>query len=539
MATVPGTGYWIEKAALQHPGRVALVTPEGRFRYGELAERTRRAAGVLGEMGLGAGDRFGVLMNNDRRFVELLLASGRAGTVAVPLNWRLTVEELEHPVGDSGAEVLFVGPEHRGKGEALAERLGVRTVSVPERYEERMVEVGGAAGEDRETPEAVPGASDDDRPPDAARMPERPATMDALPGGDDPALIVYTSGTTGTPKGAVLTHANLFWNALNDILALGLDWRDVTLTVLPLMHVGGIGLFTLPTLLAGGTVVMPRTFDASETLRLVEREEVTLFLGVPTVHQMLVESPEFERADLSSLRLVYNGGDRCPLPVVEAYRDRGIAFGGGYGLTETSPTAFLTEPDQLEEATREPGFMGKPALGLDARLVDEGGREVADGEVGEVALRGPVVFRGYWGREDAFSEAFSDGWFRTGDLARRAEDGFWFFAGRRKEMIKSGGENVYPAEVEQALRGHPAVSDVCVIGREHPKWVEVPFAVVEAGPDGRPDGEELRAFCRERLAGFKVPDGFAVVDALPRTPIGKPDRALLRERYGEPGEGTA
>lgn len=527
MATVPGTGYWIEKAALQHPRRVALVTPEGRFRYRELADRTRRAAGMLGELGLGPGDRFGVLMHNDHRFVELLLASGRAGTVAVPLNWRLTVEELEHPVGDSGAGVLFVGPEHRRKGEALAERLGVRTVPVPEGYEERMAGAGPAT-EDR------PGT-----PPGGAPAADPPEPMDALPGGDDPALIVYTSGTTGTPKGAVLTHANLFWNALNDVLALGLDWRDVTLTLLPLMHVGGIGLFTLPTLLAGGTVVLPRGFDASEALGLVEREEVTLFLGVPTVHQMLVESPEFERADLSSLRLVYNGGDRCPLPVVEAYRDRGIAFGGGYGLTETSPTAFLTEPDQLEEATRGPGFMGKPAMGLDARLVDGSGRDVAAGEVGEVVLRGPVVFREYWGMEDATAEAFSDGWFRTGDLARREEDGFWYFAGRRKEMIKSGGENVYPAEVEQALREHPSVSDACVIGREHPKWVEVPFAVIEADAGDRPDGEALRAFCRERLAGYKIPSGFAFVDALPRTPIGKPDRALLRERYGEARETSA
>lgn len=512
MRSIPGTGYWIEKGALQHPDRVALVTPEGRVSYRALARRTRAASGVLTELGLGAGDRFGILMHNGRRFLELLLSSGRAGTVAVPLNWRLTAEELEHPVRDSGADVLFVGPEHREKGEALAERCGVRTVSVPEGFEERIRAVEPPPGEGAEP-------------------------TGALPGDGDPALIVYTSGTTGTPKGAVLTHRNLFWNAINDVLALGLDWRDVTLTLLPLMHVGGIGLFTLPTLLAGGTVVLPRTFDPARALRLIEEEEVTLFLGVPTVHKMLVESPEFDDADLSSLRLVYNGGDRCPLAVVDAYRERGISFGGGYGLTETSPTAFLTEPDQLQEATREPGFMGKPAVGLDARLVDDSGEEVGPGEVAEVVLRGPVVFREYWGMEEATEEAFSDGWFHTGDLARRAEDGFWYFAGRKKEMIKSGGENIYPAEVEDVLQDHPAVSDACVIGRSHPKWVEVPFAVVEVGPDVGVDEDGLRSFCDDRLARYKIPKGWAFLEELPRTPIGKPDRSGLREEYGELEEG--
>lgn len=512
MESIPGTGYWIEKAALQHPQRVALVTPEERFTYGRLASRTRRARQMLGDLGLSRGDRFGILMHNDARFVELLLASGQAGTVAVPLNWRLTAAELEHPIRDSGADVIFVGPEHEEKSVALAERVGVRLVSVPGEYEGRVAAIDDPAGPDGEAVGA--------------------GTVESYPGGDEAALVVYTSGTTGTPKGAVLTHANLLWNAFNDVLALGLDWRDVTLTLLPLMHVGGIGLFTLPTLLAGGTVVLPRTFEPSDALRLVSREQVTLFLGVPTVHKMLVECPEFGDADLSSLRLVYNGGDRCPLSIVEAYRERGISFGGGYGLTETSPTAFLTEPDQLPEGTRKPGFMGKPAFGLDARLLDDSGREVRPGEVGEVVLRGPVVFREYWDLPEANEEAFTDGWFHTGDLARREADGFWYFAGRKKEMIKSGGENIYPAQVETVLREHAAVSDACVIGRDHPKWVEVPFAVIEPTPAGRVTEEEIRSFCSERLAPYKVPKGVAFVDELPRTPIGKADRPELRERYG-------
>lgn len=513
MGSIPGTGYWMEKAALQHPGRTALVSQGDRVSYREMARRSLGAARMLDDLSLSQGDRFGILMHNDRRYLELLFGSGRAGTVAVPLNWRLTADELEEQVGDSGAAVLFVGPEHEEKGAVLADRCGVEVVRVPEEYEEalrppdRVVDGSGGGG--------------------------RPVPADELPGDDDPALIVYTSGTTGRPKGAVLTHANLFWNALNDVFALGLDWRDVTLTLLPLMHVGGIGLFTLPTLLAGGTVVMPRRFDPGQALRLIEEEDVTVFLGVPTVHRMILESPEFDDADLSSLRLAYNGGDACPLAIVEAYRGRGISFGGGYGLTETSPTAFLTEPDQLEEATSEPGFMGKPALGLDARLVDDDGRSVGQGEVGEVALRGPVVFREYWGMEEATDASFSDGWFHTGDLARRDEDGFWHFAGRKKQMIKSGGENIYPAEVESVLRTHPAVADACVIGRTHPKWIEVPFAIVETEPDARVDGDELASFCEGRLASYKIPKGWAIVSELPRTPIGKPDRPRLQEEYGD------
>lgn len=515
MTRIPGIGYWVEKAALMHPNRTALVTPEGRASYRKLALSTRAAARLLEELGIGAGDRFSILMHNDRRFVELLLAAGRVGAVAVPLNWRLTVRELEHPLADSGSSLLFAGTEHREAAEELARRRGVHIVPVPEEYDAKL-------GTHLKALNVSPTGFAE--------------PMHALPGDDDPALIVYTSGTTGTPKGAVLTHTNLFWNAINDVLALGLTWRDTTLTLLPLMHVGGIGLFTLPTLLVGGTVVLPRFFDPTDALRLIEEEGVTLFIGVPTVHKLLVEAPEFATARLDSLRLVYNGGDRCPLAIVEAYRARGLEFGGGYGLTETAPTAFLTELDQLEQGTREPGFMGKPSFGLDARLVDEEGSEVPAGRVGEIQLRGPGVFREYWGMPEATRASFSDGWFRTGDLARREEDGFWFIAGRKKEMIKSGGENIYPAEVEGALREHPAVSDACVIGRADPKWVEVPFAVVALRPGSDISAGELRAFCEERLARFKIPKGFAFVEDLPRTPIGKPDRPRLAERYGRAEE---
>jgi fatty-acyl-CoA synthase len=506
VSTIPGIGYWSAKAALLHPERTALVTPEGEVSYGELERSVSHAAALLRSRGVGAGDRVGILMLNDRRFLELLFASGRIGAIAVPLNWRLTAEELAYQVNDAGIRLLLVGPEHSEPGYELAARCGCDRIGVPAPYDSLA----------------------------AATAPEPPApylSAGQFPGGDDAALMVYTSGTTGRPKGAVLTHANLFWNAVNDILALGLTYRDTTLTILPLMHVGGIGLFTLPTLLAGGRVVLPRSFDAEQALGLIERHRVTVVLGVPTIHRMLTESPSFATADLSSLRFVYNGGDRCPLEIVERYRARGILFGGGYGMTETAPTAFLPEPDQAERAARAEGFIGKTAFFTDARIVDPSGRDVPDGEVGELLMQGPNVFREYWGLPEQTAETLRGGWLHTGDLARREPDGFAFIAGRKKEMIKSGGENIYPAEVEQVLLSHPAVAEVCVIGRAHPKWNEVPFAVVAFRPGAAAPDEELRAFCRERLAKFKVPVGYAVVDALPRTSIGKPDRPRLIARY--------
>jgi fatty-acyl-CoA synthase len=505
---IPGIGYWTAKAAFLHPERTALVTPEGRRSYRQMESGVIRAAAVLRDLGVRPGDRFGILMMNDARFLDLLFAAGRVGAVAVTLNWRLTARELEYQIRDSGAQVLFVGPEHEDAGRILGEKVGCRTIPVPRDYE---------AIADRLN---------------AGEVPLRPPPMSSLPGDDEPVLMVYTSGTTGRPKGALLTHRNLFWNAINDVLAVGLTWEDTSLTILPLMHVGGIGLFTFPTLLAGGTVIMPRSFDPEESLRLIEEEAVTVMLGVPTVHTMLARSPAFPEADLASLRFMYNGGDRCPLEVVELFRKKGVPFAGGYGLTETAPTAFLTELDQLDEAAAEPGFAGKPAFGTDARIVDDEGRDVAPGEVGEVVLQGPNLFREYWRRPDDTEEAFRDGWFRTGDLAYWSEAGFTFISGRKKQMLKSGGENIYPAEVEQALLAHPGVAEACVIGRRHAKWNEVPFAVValEGGRDV--SEEELREFLGERLARFKVPAGFAFVDELPRTSIGKPDRPLLERQFG-------
>lgn len=509
--SIPGIGYWTAKAAYLHPHREALITPEGRRTYRDLEAHVHQTTEALRGWGIEAGDRVGILMLNDPRFVDLLFACGRLGAIAVPLNWRLTASELGFQVRDAGMRLLIVGPEQAEIGDALEAETGVPQLRAPDTLDALKAQ--------------IPIPWEDGRV-------WAPPPMTALPGDHDPALMVYTSGTTGTPKGAILTHQNLFWNAINDILALGLTWQDRGLTVLPLMHAGGIGLFTLPLLLAGGTVVLPRRFDAEESLALVEEEKISVFLGVPAIHTLLTEAEGFEKRDLSSLRFVYNGGDRMPSHVADRYRKRGISLGYGYGLTETAPTAFLSEPDQPRTDTAESGFAGKPAFGVDVRVVDEGGEDVQVGVVGEVLFQGPNLFAGYWGRPEATEEAYRGGWFHTGDLARLETDGSGVVAGRKKQMLKSGGENIYPAEVEQTLLGHPSVAEVAVIGRPHPQWNETPFAVVALHPGMTATEEELEAFLAPRLARFKVPRGFAFVPELPRTAIGKPDLPLLQRTWG-------
>ena len=503
-----GIGYWLTKHAELHPDRIALVTPEKTYTYGELNREANRAAHALKSLGLKEGDRFGILCMNYPQFLTLFFGAGKMGMIVVSLNYRLTAAELAYQIQDSGARIVFVGSEQVGVIPALREQTQVDKFFVLE----------GAPPTGCEMYTDWIATQPDDEP--AALLPW-----------DRPLLIVYTSGTTGKPKGAVLTHANQFWNAMNDILPLALTADDTVLTILPLVHVGGVGLFTLPALLLGGRVVMPRKFEPDETLQLIENEKPTVVMGVPAIWQMLIASPRFKTADLSSVRIFYNGGDRCPLEVVGAFRERGLVFGGGYGLTETSPTAFMMEPADFERGTQQLGFIGKPAFFNEARLVSPEGNEVARGDVGEIWLRGGNVFSGYWNRSEATEEVFTDGWFHTGDLAVQDEHGLTYVVGRSKEMYKSGGLNVYPAEVEAVLLQHPAVREACVIGVPDPKWNEVGRAIVALKPGSAASIDELIAWCDGRLARYKTPKSVVFVDALPRNTLGKINRGELKTKY--------
>ncbi len=505
-----GIGYWLQRHAELHPQRPALITPEQRYTYGELNAEANRVAHGLRAMGLQTGDRIGILAMNDPRFLALLFGAGKLGVIVVALNFRLSAPEIAYQMQDSGVQALFVGNEQVALIPTLHEQTGISQVIL------------------------LAASSSDDLPNYSDLTVGQPASEPGEPlSWDHPLLMVYTSGTTGKPKGAVLTHANQFWNAMNDIIPLRLSADDTVITLLPLVHVGGIGLFTLPTLLLGGRVVMPRRFDADEALDLIAQERVTVVMGVPTIFQMLLASPRFATTDLSSVRFFYNGGDRCPLEVVEAIRAHGKEFGGGYGLTETSPTAFMLEPEDFVAGTSRLGFIGKPAFFNQARLITPEGQPAAPGEAGEIWLRGPNVFTGYWNRPEANAEAFTDGWFRTGDLAVQDETGLTFIAGRIKEMYKSGGLNIYPAEVETVLAQHEAVREVCVIGVPDPTWNEVGRAIVALKPGASASADELLAWCEGRLARYKIPRSVVFVEALPRNTLGKINRGDLKAQYGQ------
>ncbi len=503
-----GIGYWLTKHAQLHPNRIALVTPEKSWTYGEFNREANRVAHALKSLGLKEGDRIGVLCMNYPQFLCLLFGAGKLGIVEVSLNYRLTPPEITYQMNDSNVRVLFVGSEQANYIAPLKEQTKVEKVFVLE---------GGAPAGCGTYADLIKNQSDAE--------PGEPLSW------DKGLLTVYTSGTTGKPKGAVLSHANQFWNAMNDIIPLRLTADDTALTILPLVHVGGVGLFTLPILLLGGRVVMPRKFEPEETIKLIEKEKPTVVMGVPAIWQMIIASPSFKTADLSSVKYFYNGGDRCPLEVVQAFRDRGCTFGGGYGLTETSPTAFMLEPEDFIKGTENLGFIGKPAFFNEARYVNSDGKDVPAGEVGEIWLRGGNVFNGYLNRPDANAEVITDGWFHTGDLAMHDEDGFTFVVGRSKEMFKSGGLNVYPAEIEAVLSKHPAIREVCVIGVPDPKWNEVGKAIVALKPGMTVTPEELIAFCDGQLARYKTPRSVVFVDALPRNTLGKINRGELKQKY--------
>lgn len=544
-----------------HPRRIAVHVPDGNnefvaLSYEQLQERVDRLRDALARSGLAFGDRIGILSHNSPQFLELIFASASLGLIVVPLNVRLTVPEWQYQLNDSGARLLILGPEFAGrKGELLRQTDVERTVVLSDDTFRPAADAFVAADTLSPTTHALLAAEWQEQAadPGAAEVVEAEnARARRNAGGDlgdrtgadtepgarvtlhDPLLICYTSGTTGAPKGAVITHGNQLANALNATMTLDIRADDTMITLLPMFHTGGIGLFTLPTLYAGGTVVLPRQFQSGEALALIERFGVTGVFAVPTIHQALIDDPAFDKTDLRTVRWFYSGGAPCPLELIKRFRSRGFLFGQGYGLTETSPTHFLLVPEDFE---RKLGTVGRPALHAEARIVDEDGQELPAGEVGEIVVAGPNVFKQYWNRPDETEESFKDGWFYTGDLGRADEEGFVTLVGRRKELIISGGENIYPLEVEQVLESHPAVAEAAVVGLPDARWGETPHAAIELHAEGAASlaisAEALTAWCEERLARYKVPKTIHFEERLPRNAAGKVLKPRLAERLAE------
>ncbi|HPC83270.1 MAG TPA: long-chain fatty acid--CoA ligase [Thermoanaerobaculaceae bacterium] len=504
-----------ERARLS-PDRIALVfVPTGeRFTYRQLDERARaRAVQWLQVLGLGKGDRIGLLAHNRPEFIECFFAAAKSGTMLVPLGTRLTAQELAHIVRDSGMKALVYDA-------ALADTVAaLRPLVALDRY----VSLDGPDSA-VEVPSRAPGA-----------LATSCGPLDAPCGPNDLLCLLYTSGTTGKPKGVMVPHRMVAWNAYNTVIAWQLRDDDVSPIFTPLYHAGGLGAFLLPIFAIGGTIVLHAGFDAAEIWRTMERERCTVALGVPTIWKLLMEAPEFATADLSAVRWLISGGAPLPLYIIEAYQARGLVFRQGYGLTEVGVNCFAMSN---EDSVRKKGSIGRPLPYTRAKVVDAEGREVPDGEVGELWLRGPHVCAGYWNNPEATAAALdADGWFHTGDSARRDAEGFFYIAGRTKDMLISGGVNVYPAEIEGELLLHSQVEDAAVVGVPHETWGEVGVAFVV--PRGvPPSSEELQAFLAPRLARYKLPREYVFVEALPRTPYGKVVKGVLRDTYLQRGAAT-
>jgi fatty-acyl-CoA synthase len=524
-----GIGSWLQRRSPKSGTKTAVIAGSRELSYADLAQRAARLANALRDRGVGKGDRVAYLGENDPSFLETLFAAGLLGAVFVPLNTRLAPPEIQFQLQDSGAVVLV-------HAATLARLAGCGAVETA--VHSRIVVADGGPGE--------AGAAADGGGTDAGAGGARaeafedvlasgsPLAPEVAVGLDDAAMILYTSGTTGSPKGALLTHGNITWNCINVLVDFDFSATDVALMISPMFHVASLDMGVLPTLLKGGTVVLEAKFDPRRTLELIQRHRATTISGVPTTYQMLCEHPDWDTTDLSSLNKLTCGGSAVPMRVLEAYELRGLRFSNGYGMTETAPGATTLPAARSRDKA---GSSGLPHFFTDVRVadpMDPDAGTAAPGAVGEIQIKGPNVIREYWNRPDASAESYTpDGWFKSGDMGYKDPEGFVFISDRLKDMIISGGENIYPAEVEQAIAELDAVGSVAVIGVPDEKWGEVPRAVVLLRDGATLTEGQLRDHLEGRLARYKIPKSVVFVAEMPRTASGKIRKADLRKLSSE------
>lgn len=498
-----GLGSWAARRARMSPDRTAVIHDGREWTYRHVHERSTRLAHALAGLGLRHRDRVAYLGPNHPAFLETLFATGSLGAVFVPLNTRLAAPELAYILRDCGATVLVHAPSHAVPVVALRRLVELPHVVAFEDY------AGMVSGEDGVEPLDEPVAD------------------------DEVAMILYTSGTTGHPKGAALSHANIVCNSLSLLIDVDVAGDEVTLVNAPMFHVAALNQTVLPTFLKGGTLLLESAFDPERALELIERYRVTYLFGVPAMFQAIAAAPRWAEADLSSVRTMICGGAPVPEALIATYQRRGLTFLQGYGLTESSPSAlFLRAHDSADKV----GSAGTPCFFTDVKVVRADGTEVAPGEPGEILLQGPNVFAGYWNRPEENAAVLSeDGWLRSGDVAVVDEDGYLYIRDRIKDMIISGGENIYPAEVEDVLYGHPAVAECAVIGVSDQRWGEVGRAIIVLRDGISAEPAELLEFLAGKIAKYKIPKSVVFATTLPRTASGKIVKNQLRATYG--GEG--
>ena len=488
--------------ARRTPDRAITVFEGQATTYGEMASRSAALAGGLAERGVARGDVVGLLSYNCPEMLETIFAANHLGAIAMPINWRLAAPEVQYILEHSRARALV-------SDDAAVDLADQATKAMKD------PPVRGMVGE---APSADWVALADLR-----ATPIDPVSV----AGDEVHRLMYTSGTTGRPKGVMLTHANLAWKNLAHLVEFGFSHAEVGLACGPLYHVGALDLTTTTLIAAGATVIIHRTFDAAAVVDELERSRVTTVWLAPAMVNAIMAIPDVERRDLSSVRVIINGGEKMPIPLIKRIQRTfpSAWFADAYGLTETVSGDTFLDRDSLVSKL---GSVGRPCLHLDLDLWDDEGRSVAAGQPGEIVLRGPKVFHGYWRDPEATERAFAGGWFHTGDVGIRDDDGYLFIVDRLKDMIVSGGENIASSEVERVLYEHDAVLEVAVVGRPDARWGEVPVAFVVLREGSVATADELLERCRAELAKFKVPKDITFIDALPRNPSGKVLKRALR-----------
>jgi fatty-acyl-CoA synthase len=510
-------GDYLGRREIYSPDKLAIIdvgkNPELRLTYREWNQRVNRLANWLKtELGVDQGDRVAILARDGIEHLDCFFACSKLGAIHTALNWRLHWREMVSLLEATSPRALIYSSDFlesvveiegatRGGEHALAAYLHVEGEGIPGslRYED-VIE----------------------------NSPDSPVTCENLEA-EDIACLLFTGGTTGLPKGAQISHRQICWNVLNTVIH-DLAHDDTYLCVFPLFHAGGLFAYVSSQIVFGNTTILTRQFVPEQVLEIIEREKVTVFAAVPTMYQMMTQAPNWERVDLSSLRFCTSGGAPLPVPLVEQYtREKGIRFKQGFGMTEYGPGLFALPP---EDAIRKAGSIGRPNFFVDVHVVDEDNQPLGPNERGELLLKGPSAFSGYWEDPAATAEVIDEeGWFHTGDIVEYDEEWYFYVRDRKKDMFISGGENVYPVEIENALYQHPAVLMCAVIGLPDEQWGEVGKACVVLKPDTNASAEELEQFMQDHLARFKVPKSVEIMDELPLSGMGKILKRELRERF--------
>jgi fatty-acyl-CoA synthase len=502
--------WWVQRWSEIHPQKPAINFEGRAISYAELHARSEEAASWLQSLGLEKGDRVAVLLDNCPEFIELYLACARLGAIFVPFNFRLATPEIDYLLVNCRPR-LFVFRD------SLASKIAPLNLAG---YQPPMAAavVGEKTGDQRVL---------DYQNITSRFSGEKPFVTSSIGPSDpeEPQVIMYTSGTTGHPKGAVLTYKKTFFNCLNANIFFKVNYDDIMLLILPLFHSGGLFIQLTPMLYHGGTILLHNRFDPDQVYQDLERFKVTKFLGVPTVYRALLDVPKDKRGDFSFLKVCAIGGEQVTPELLRACRDAGFACRQIMGQTETSILLWASEEESLDK----PGTVGRPVFHAQVRLLNEDGSPTPLGQVGEIVARGPVVMKEYWRDPDRTESAMSGGWLHTGDLGRCDGDGYYYLMDRARDMFISGGENVYPAEVERVLRQHPDVAEAAVVGVIDRKWGEAGHAFVILQPGSQITEMELGEHCRQNLASYKVPRRIVFVDEFPRTPLGKVRKFLLLE----------